>query len=883
MLARLWWKEYRTFGPAWLVLVLAVVGLQKLLLTARTEDVRSGSLTVVALVWAVLYAFASGAAAFAGEREAKTLGFLDALPVGRGTLWLGKVSFALASTFGLALVLAGIAAIGTETRDPRDIYGHGELLRVFGTILFEGVAWSLLWSSVSKNPLIAGVMGVLSAFLAFATLDRLLVLDLLPPPGRVLATNDLVSPVGMVVRLLAASIALAASYFVMTRKPSRGSRPSRREPTDRFVPVPLRASSASRSLTWQATREGATTWLLVALMGGMVAFISWSPTSPPDGSTEIFLATLAALVAGVGVFGLDGASNSRRFLVHHGVKAGATWWRRWLAWGLAMGPIFGLATLTFWRVRFPLVGQGSIGEPALVEATLTLACGVADAFAVGLVCGMAIARRITAAMVGVLALIVLVPLQLALAFNAMIPTWGLALVPTILVVISRAWADDWLHQRDGARPWLKLAGLIVVPFGLLGFAFVAYRAFGVPDVGPQFPPGILRAEAIPPEEDAAEGYQSAIRLFHASRDTTGNDPTAAMERVIERGWDSLALDVVEWWKREPRVVEFARNASAKPRTLFPVPLDSSDGSTAREMQNLGRFLALDARERLSRGDLPGAWGDILAQFRMAHHLQTSLPTLEKVREAGALHHRAVRLAFDWLRDPRQSREVVGKALADLKGLPEPPNLVQTIQVESALLEQMLDLSGAELTSELESRPGGRQANAIGSVFLAWLVAPLWERSHARRVGRQLIHDELSIASLPPWERASPIRLHPDGLAPGFQGSPLLRRVYPSFAAGREVLDKEFVEQRGLTLALALVAWKLDHDGRYPEDLEALVPGLLATLPADPYWGGPFGYNGPPNPEPYLIHSVGPAGGGFARLDRKSQRVQFEGDLPFPLP
>lgn len=101
MLARLWWKEFRMFRPLWPILVLAAGLIQWLLLSTGSPDARSGALTVASVSWAVLYAFAAGAAAFAGERESKTLGFLDALPVPRGTLWLGKVSFAFVSTFGL--------------------------------------------------------------------------------------------------------------------------------------------------------------------------------------------------------------------------------------------------------------------------------------------------------------------------------------------------------------------------------------------------------------------------------------------------------------------------------------------------------------------------------------------------------------------------------------------------------------------------------------------------------------------------------------------------------------------------------------------------------------------------------------------------------------
>ena len=210
MLARLWWKDWRTFGPIWLVLGLAAAGLQWLLLSTRSEDVRSGALTSAALAWAVFYAFAAGSAAFAGERESGTLGFLDALPVPRAALWLGKATFALASTLGLALLLAGLAAAGTEVRDPRGPYGYGAIVRMFGTLLFEAIAWGFLWSSLSRNPLLAGAMSVVSVAIISIYSNSLI------PSSKLTATsNELVAPEAIPARLMLASAALAASAFIL--------------------------------------------------------------------------------------------------------------------------------------------------------------------------------------------------------------------------------------------------------------------------------------------------------------------------------------------------------------------------------------------------------------------------------------------------------------------------------------------------------------------------------------------------------------------------------------------------------------------------------------------------------------------------------------------
>jgi hypothetical protein len=41
--------------------------------------------------------------------------------------------------------------------------------------------------------------------------------------------------------------------------------------------------------------------------------------------------------------------------------------------------------------------------------------------------------------------------------------------------------------------------------------------------------------------------------------------------------------------------------------------------------------------------------------------------------------------------------------------------------------------------------------------------------------------------------------------------------------------------------VAIRAWQLRHDGRFPDRLDELVPEELPSLPVDPYSGKPFNY------------------------------------------
>jgi hypothetical protein len=57
-------------------------------------------------------------------------------------------------------------------------------------------------------------------------------------------------------------------------------------------------------------------------------------------------------------------------------------------------------------------------------------------------------------------------------------------------------------------------------------------------------------------------------------------------------------------------------------------------------------------------------------------------------------------------------------------------------------------------------------------------------------------------------------------------------------------------------ALALQAWRAEHGG-YPDSLDALVPDLLDSVPADPFGRGALKYRR--EGEKYLLYSVGPGG------------------------
>ena len=118
MFARLWWKEFRLFWPVWAFLVVLALVAQPAAIWFFGREAQGGALALMAVGWSFLYAAAVASAAFAGEREQKTLRFLDTLPVPRNLLWRSKASFAIVTTLALEILLLLHSLLGTDLENP---------------------------------------------------------------------------------------------------------------------------------------------------------------------------------------------------------------------------------------------------------------------------------------------------------------------------------------------------------------------------------------------------------------------------------------------------------------------------------------------------------------------------------------------------------------------------------------------------------------------------------------------------------------------------------------------------------------------------------------------------------------------------------------------
>ncbi len=468
MYARLWWKDARQFWPIWVFLALAAALVQGLLLHYLDKDVRNGQLGLSALICASLYAFATGAAAFAGERETGTLRLLDTLPVDRRVVWVGKVSFALATTLALTLMLLAMAAMSTDKWKMHGPLGFWEALS-FGVIVLMALGWGLFWSAILSNALTSAVTAIFCTGVSLSF---------------VLARLDYVyfnqrNPIGLVMSqfllflaTLIASIMIFARIIRWKRLQLEFRSPLVINLADstnpRQAPVPIQALVATvlvprpalaiherlatdqpprrswvieaRALAWQTIKEGRRTWgrlALIALLLPASVFI-WSNSVDP--AWLLLISGGVTLVAGASVFGLESRAHTQRFLTHHGARPGLVWVVKLAIWTVGLTMVSGpLALMT-------ILGFGHRGTIS-IEDSLAGTWMLLLYFAVAQLCGMAIRRGITAVVIALVAALALTIPLVALVVANMLPRQGLLVIPAGLIAVSWAWSGDWLLDR----------------------------------------------------------------------------------------------------------------------------------------------------------------------------------------------------------------------------------------------------------------------------------------------------------------------------------------------------------------------------------------------------------------------------------------------------
>ncbi len=505
------WKEFREQGLIGLTLV--VLGSGVLVAVATLADrpqagappgdvLRAlGPGPLATLLLAVTAGTVCGGALFAAEREAGTHGFLEALPVPRARIWVGKVvagGLLMAAQAG-AVIAAGLA-LGLLTTP-----GWAVAVAVYSFLAF---CWGVLGSTLARTTL--GSVGVaVPAATLFSVAYLFPILLAFQVPG-----TPVPRPPGAALFLaLMFGTPLIWSAVAYTR-PDRDREADERVPPPPAVFLPTGGSAATAAVPVAVAAEArrprlgvkALVWLSARQLAGpgpaLAGFAVAAGLALLTPTLEPFLvwpgvALLAGVLAGVTAFADEQANGSARYWGERRLPAGRMWAVK-LAVHLGFALFLALLVATPLALRAAFGSGGVRGDGVLTALFRSLLFDARNlgpegwkyvlaplgyGFAAGAVCGMLFKKPVVGAgvagVVGGMAFAVWLPSLLA---GGVWHLW-VWLPPAVALAAGRGVLRPWAAERVGTR-----RGLVPLAAGGLGLiavlaAGVGFRAVEVPDEG----------------------------------------------------------------------------------------------------------------------------------------------------------------------------------------------------------------------------------------------------------------------------------------------------------------------------------------------------------------------------------------------------------------
>src|SRR5579871_3349224 len=516
MIRTMLWKEYREHRIIWLAMLVvncgALFGMWYLedsgMLGMGQSSSRLLTLAPVAalLVWG--YGMICGGMLLAGEREERTLSFLDTLPVTRFRLWLAKAQIGVLLLGGQVLALWVLLAVLHSMESPTLLNGK----MVSQSIWFSlwaiplsgliGIAYGLFFSARGENVLsvigltILGqaLAGFAAAFLVLAGLFLLQValvfgFGVRHNGGFPEAVYNALIPLTFC-GLTLAVVAGSALSFCRTDQERRPVAVRRIRSRPSLVASWLR-------LIWLCDRQMRRLALgvLAFSLGLGVLFLVVGPLLWP-------IATLfLGIVCGVNVYSDEQANGSFRYLGEQRLPLGRLWFFK-------TATRFALLLFASFLVLLPSLLVALYNNPEkpsghreifVIAQTMHLdlmvevvplgpylLLSLLYGFSAGQLCGLLSRKSIVAGMIALMASAGLAFVWLPPMAGIGLHFWQIAVPPLILLIASalfvRAWAADRLAS---SRTYIGVSAAVVA--SLLWIAFgLWYRVAEIPDVPEPF-------------------------------------------------------------------------------------------------------------------------------------------------------------------------------------------------------------------------------------------------------------------------------------------------------------------------------------------------------------------------------------------------------------
>jgi hypothetical protein len=387
--------------------------------------------------------------------------------------------------------------------------------------------------------------------------------------------------------------------------------------------------------------------------------------------------------------------------------------------------------------------------------------------------------------------------------------------------------------------------------------------------------------------------------------TLGNLEEAAdsvMSRSMARPWTSEQIPpAAEWIAKNQKPLDLVVTASRRPKFHSPSPsvLDNKrDLLVSMLLPGVGRIreaarsLSIRAMWNLGEGRPMEAWSDVLAIYRLSRLLGQSRTLIEQL----------VGMALDEMANSAtqsllESRELTAAQIAqirrDLDGVPPISGVAIALDQSERLMaiDAFVCIAAGgqrEMLAEMGLQDGAVAGGVLEAVSVDWnlvlreangwydrlVSAARMKDRDARNAAIQKINgdvDRLVTESRAASSIAAAVvsRQQRSEMVSAMMLGLFLPAV--SLAIDRE--DEQNVAMELTRMAAALAQFRAGN-GVYPEILDELVPGVVKTMPNDPYSGKPYVYAR--DGEGFLFYSVGANGiddGG------SSERKQIQSGRP----
>lgn len=144
-----------------------------------------------------------------------------------------------------------------------------------------------------------------------------------------------------------------------------------------------------------------------------------------------------------------------------------------------------------------------------------------------------------------------------------------------------------------------------------------------------------------------------------------------------------------------------------------------------------------------------------------------------------------------------------------------------------------------------------------STFGLRLYSALGFMKQDRAAYTEMMVDMIDIGRMDPWEQFPLLQTWENRVAAmkWYQGRIFTRMLLPALAKATTKETRNIAHLKCVATGLAILRFRQRHAGQLPENLAALTPDLISSVPLDPFDGQPLRYL--PRAGGFVVYSVGP--------------------------